>query len=340
MGSLLNEQKQLLFDYCFGLTSEKETAKAEVLISSKKEAAEIHTKFEAALAPLGCIKPEPCPESLAEQTIKRLKKHADTSRQLLNPEQILSFPPKAAILRNVSKILVRAAAILVIAAIVIPPISYGRSLYRRHLCERRLGSISHNIDQYCNDYDGELPAVGINKDESWCKVGYQGKENHSNTRNLFLLLKLGFSDDPKKFVCPGGKQSNTTAFDISEVQNYSDFPARKHITYSFRVMCNPSTKKSTLGGQPLMADCNPVFEGASEDHSGIFKVHLDKGLSTRNCSNHNLRGQNVLYGDGHTEFRKTRYEGIPGDDIFTLQNIKIYSGRERPSCISDPFLAP
>ena len=89
-----------------------------------------------------------------------------------------------------------------------------------------------------------------------------------------------------------------------------------------------------------MADCNPVFEGASEDRSGIFKVHLDKGLSTRNCSNHNLRGQNVLYGDGHAEFKKTRYEGIPRDDIFTLQDTDVYQGCEAPSCETDFFLAP
>ncbi len=340
MRSLSNEQKQLLFDYCLGLTSEKETVQVEVLISLTKEAAEILTKLKATLAPLGCIKVEPCPEHLVELTIRRLKKHADISHQLLVPEQILTVTTKANFLHNFSKILLRAAAILVIAGILIPPISHGRSLYRKHICQRRLGSISQNIDQYCNDYDGELPVVGINKDDPWCKVGYQGKENHSNTRNLFLLLKLGFSNDPKKFVCPGNKQSNAMQFDISQVQKYNDFPTRKHINYSFRVMCSPSIKKSMLGGQPLMADCNPVFESASYDHLNQLEVHLDKGLSTRNCSNHNLRGQNVLYGDGHAEFNKTRYIGIPRDDIFTLQNIKVYRGIERPSCMTDPFLAP
>jgi prepilin-type processing-associated H-X9-DG protein len=340
MRPLSNEQKQLLFDYCLGLTSEKETAQTEVLISLKKEAAEIHTKLKVALAPLSCIQPEPCPDNLAEQTIRRLKKHADTSHLLLVPEQITTVVTKVHFFHNLSKILVRAAAILIIVGILIPPLSHGRSLYRRHICERRLGSISQNIDQYCNDFDGELPAVGINKDEPWCKVGYQGKENHSNTRNLFLLLKLGFSNDPKKFVCPGGKQSNVTPFDISEVQEYNDFPTRKHINYSLRVMCSPSTKKSMLGGQPFMADCNPVFESASDDQLKHLEIHLDKESSTRNCSNHNLRGQNVLYGDGHAEFERTRYVGIPGDDMFTLQNTQVYRGLERPSSMKDSFLAP
>jgi hypothetical protein len=36
MSPLNNEQKQLLFDYCIGLTSQKETAEAEALISTKR----------------------------------------------------------------------------------------------------------------------------------------------------------------------------------------------------------------------------------------------------------------------------------------------------------------
>ncbi len=224
-----------------------------------------------------------------------------------------------------------------IAAILIPSLSYGRYHYRKHLCQRQLGSISRSIDQYCNDYDGNLPAVATKTGEPWCEVGYQGKENLSNTRNLFLLMKLAYMSEPSKFVCAGNKQSNTTPFDISQVQKYNDFPSKKHITYSYRVMCNPPIKNIQLRKQPLMADCNPVFENASEDK---FEVHLDKELSTRNSINHDRRGQNVLFCDGHVEFLKTRHVGIPQDDIFTLQNIEVYRGIERPSCRTDPFLAP
>ena len=334
------EQKQLLFDYCLGLTSEKETAEAELMINFKTEASEMHVKLKSVLTPLEQLKPEPCPDVLAEQTIKKLKQHADTNRQLQVHEQITTVTTKANFLRNFGRIFLRAAAVIIIAAIIIPPISHGRSIYRKHICQKRLGSISQNIDQYSNDYNGEIPVLGITKDEPWCKVGYQGKENHSNTRNLFLLLKLGFTNDPEKFLCPGNKQSKLAKFDISQAKNYNDFPTRKHINFSFRVMCSPSRKKSMLGGQPLVADCNPVFESASGDHLKHFEIHLDKGLSTRNCSNHNRRGQNVLYGDGHAEFKKTRYNGIPQDDIFTLQNVKVYRGFERPSCMTDPFLAP
>jgi hypothetical protein len=89
-----------------------------------------------------------------------------------------------------------------------------------------------------------------------------------------------------------------------------------------------------------MADSNPLFEEIPNFDS-TFKVHLDKDSLKANSRNHNnLRGQNVLFGDGRVEFLKTRYIGIAQDDIFTLQDTDIYHGVEVPSCETDFFLAP
>ena len=42
---LNNEQKQLIFDYCLGLTSQEQAAEAQTLISSNEQAAVIHNKL-------------------------------------------------------------------------------------------------------------------------------------------------------------------------------------------------------------------------------------------------------------------------------------------------------
>ena len=73
MNPLNNEQKELLFGYCIGLTSQKETDEAKALISSNQEAAEIQQKLRVAIEPLGSLEPGPCPDDLAEHTILRLK---------------------------------------------------------------------------------------------------------------------------------------------------------------------------------------------------------------------------------------------------------------------------
>jgi len=83
MNSLNNEQKELLFDYCIGLTSQKETDEAEALISSNQEAAEIQQKLIAALEPLGSLEPESCPDELVENTILRVQNLAESSQQQL-----------------------------------------------------------------------------------------------------------------------------------------------------------------------------------------------------------------------------------------------------------------
>jgi hypothetical protein len=66
MKLLKKRQKELLFDYCIGITSEKEITKAEALVSSNKEATEIHKKLKTALSPLESVRSEPCPNYLAE----------------------------------------------------------------------------------------------------------------------------------------------------------------------------------------------------------------------------------------------------------------------------------
>ena len=76
MTPLTDEQKQLVFDYSFELTSEHQTAEAERLLATNQEAAELHLSLKAALSPLDSVEPEPCPDELAEGTIQRLKEQA------------------------------------------------------------------------------------------------------------------------------------------------------------------------------------------------------------------------------------------------------------------------
>jgi prepilin-type processing-associated H-X9-DG protein len=137
-------------------------------------------------------------------------------------------------------------------------------------------------------------------------------------------------------VCGGRYEGDLFSLKISQVSAYDDFP-NGHITYSFRIFCHQPAKMTLLAGQPIMADRNPIFEKVSED---MFMVKLDNESSRRNSRNHNRRGQNVLFADGHSLFLKTRHAGIPQDDIFTVQNVIEYRGNERPTCDKDLFLAP
>jgi len=340
-------QRELLFDYCMGLTSQEQTAEAEALISSNEEANEINSKFKTILAPLNSIEPEPCPDALAERTVWRLNSLANSSRdrlqQLLAEEQSREITSKTWHWVSLVKRLATAAVFMIAGSVLLTTLNYLRYNSRLQACKMQQSSIFQGLNNYISDHDGQRPAVATTAGAPWWKVGYQGSENHSNTRNIYLLVKgdyVKLSD----FVCPGSKLGRLLEATPSQIRTYKDFPDRRSITYSFQIYCSRAGNGKLLCRKVLMADWNPLFEGLPEDFSKQFNLRLNRNLLTLNSSNHtyfgNRRGQNVLFGDGHIEFLRTRYIGISKDDIFTLHDTDIYQGCEVPSCETDFFLAP
>jgi hypothetical protein len=347
MSSLNNEQKQLVFDYCLGLTSEKESAEAEALISSNEEAAQIHSKLLFAIAPLDSLEMQSCPDELAEITISRLNSAADSSQfrlqQLLAEEQGRPVIHKVHFWHNLTEMAAVAAAIILVAGVLIPPLSFARQRYWQQRCQMQLSNIFQGIQQYRADNDDKLPLVTAAPGTPWNRVGYQGSEDYSNTRSLFRLVKGRYVKNPADFVCPARSQGRALQFDISQVQSFNDFPARRYVTYSPRIVCIKFQGKCMTSGEPLMADSNPIFENLPEKLFGEIKLRLNNKLLTINSTNHNGHGQNVLFGDGTVRFIKDRHIGIAADDIFTLEEMTNgceVNGCEVPSRETDAFLAP
>jgi hypothetical protein len=75
MSKLNSQQKRLLFDYSFNLTTKTDTAQAKKLITSNSEAANICAKIKAALEPLKNLTLTTCPDSLAEKTLSICSNH-------------------------------------------------------------------------------------------------------------------------------------------------------------------------------------------------------------------------------------------------------------------------
>ncbi|KPK43505.1 MAG: hypothetical protein AMJ65_05615 [Phycisphaerae bacterium SG8_4] len=329
---LSDEQKQLLFDHSLELTTEERAAQAEVLISSSNEAAYIRSKLKTALAPLDTLLDEPCPDDLAERTVWRLMQVAKVERAAREPVAAGSMPWS-----DYAQVGAIAAVVLLAVSVLIPSFSFARHHYRKHVCQNQLAGIGSGLARYCSDFEGNLPAVSTDISRPWHRVGDQSEESQSNTRNPYLLLKLGYHSRPRDFICCGRMQRKVSQLDVSEVSRFDDFPGGELISYSFRIVCRAPVKLSLLAGMPLMADRNPLFEDMQGDE---LRVRLDEKLATTPSMNHKRRGQNVLFAGGHVRFLKTRHVGVPQDDIFTVQNVVEYQGNERPACEKDPFLAP
>ena len=342
MTSLNNQQKQLLLDYCVGLTSETEKSEAQKLTAHNEEAAELHLEIAKALSPLDSIESESCPDYLAEGTIWRLTNAARASelklQQLLAVEQTRSVA-KSFFWRNFGQLASAAAMIIFVAGIIIAPLTHMRQDYWQKYCQTQLQRIGQGINAYSADNENKLPAVATTLGSPWWKVGYQGEENHSNTRHMWLLAKNNYVN-PTDFVCPGARQGKAIQLDPLQAKNYSDFPARRYVTYSFRIICKQPTDKNMLGQKVLIADLNPLFERLPQNSANSLDLQLSENQLNLNSSNHCRRGQNILFCNGSVEFVKTRQMGVLQDDIFTLRDTNVYKGVETPSCETDAFLAP
>ena len=343
MSPLNNLQKELLFDYCIGLTTEKESAQAQKLISSDKQAADIYEKLKTTLAPLESLEAEQCPGELVEGTIWRLKNAARASHlsleSLLAKEQTKEVASGSNFWRGLGELVAAAAAVVIFTAVLVVPLNFARQKAWQQRCQLNLRQIGEGVNQYGSDYGDSLPTVATTTGAPWWKVGYQGRENHSNTRHIWLLPK-GEYVEPKYFVCPGKTQGRFVKFGPQMTKNYNDFPSRDSINYSLRVRCNKSVGRTAGAPKALMADLNPLFERLPQNFANDFKLELDKKLLELNSINHGRRGQNVLFCDGSSRFVKKRQVGITEDDIFTLQDTNVYEGTEVPSCETDAFLAP
>jgi len=342
MTPLTEPQKKLIFDYTLGLTSQQDSVIAGDLIASNPQAAELCAALKAALSPLESLEEEACPDSLAEAAVSRLNEcaHPETVdiTRLLAAEQKHTaaggrFWPKA------GQILATAAAIVFVSGVMLSSLNFARQKSWQQQCQMQLSNIWTGVNNYRADNDGSLPSVATSAGAPWWKVGRQGGENHSNTRHMWLLVKGGYSD-ASDFVCPAHSKGRLVKIDPARINNYNDFPARKYVHYSFRIMCDKSKKTIVSSRQVLMADMNPLFEKLPDSNSIRLKLRINNKLLSRNSINHRRRGQNVLFCDGSVKFVKIRHIGITQDDIFTLQDVSFYEGVEVPSCAEDSFLAP
>ena len=328
-----------------GLTSDQEQARAEELIARCPEAAEFYYEhIKVLLAPLDCVEPEPCPDLLVDQTLHKLRQMAAKDRPEnapgLSPEAYQTVIPISAWRPSVQVAAV-AAVVLFLISVAMPSLRLMRQKAMVGRCQSGLAGVYQGMANYVADYDAPPTVVTVAGDP-WWKVGYQGRENHSNTRVVWLLAKNGYVA-PVKFLCPARKKASELNLSGLNPADMNDFPSRDYIDYSFRIYYRDQAKRSCRSGKTLlMADLNPLSERFPSDYSKPFKIRLDEDVLNSNSTNHGQRGQNVLISDGSVGFRHTRLDNAR-DDIFTLQGMNRGTevrGCETPSCDTDAFLAP
>ncbi len=348
MRPLSDYQKQLLFDYSMGMTSVREAAEAQRLLTRSQEAVELYGTFQNVLSPLESLEVEPCPEELTARLFARVRNAAQEQREvsrlgaLLAAERSGPHPLKIPLWRNWSEIVTAAAAVFLFISILFPSVGFMRQKYAQSRCGSQLASVYEGYRNYASDHDGVLPAVAMTPGSPYWKVGYPGPENYSNTRQVWLLVRDAYVE-PSRFLCPGRRELHPPSFEGIRIQSFNDFPSRIYFHFSVPVQDPASDHRDLTRKRVLMADRNPLSEDLPSDWSQSCRLPVGERLLRANSSNHRNRGQNVLLHDGSVEFIRERHSSISEDDIYTLQDMQSgteFCGCELPSSDTDIFLAP
>ena len=132
-----------------------------------------------------------------------------------------------------------AASILLLIGVFVPGVSHLRDRSQRTACATNLNSIVKGVGLYRDAFAGALPFAGNATGAAWLPTTVADGPYASNSRHLYLLIKLDLGPQPDDFVCPSCSKSKP--------MKGGDFAARG----DFAECCNNSYSALNLAG------CNP-----------------------------------------------------------------------------------
>ncbi len=196
-----------------------------------------------------------------------------------------------------------------------------RDYHGRAECRNNLLLIWRGLQSYCDSHEGSFPKVDehgahgvagifvpmladsgmLNPEIS---VACPAQERRPPVRQTLKEMEEWFVKDPEKFRVVARELAGGYAYTLG----YRD------ATGGYHGLSCKSVESGNLQLLPIVAD------------------HLDS-LVQPNSANHGGVGQNVLYLDGHVEWRTNRNAGIKGDDIFVNWDNRVLAGKSREDTV-------
>ncbi len=321
------QDEQILIDFLLDQLDEDQANSVRKRLEQEESFRTLHEDTRRALGALDLLPQVDPPEDLVDRTMARIRS-AQQTEQILARESLgarRTFWPTFS-WREVSAV---AAVALLLVAFFVPSMQQARRRAIDNECAQQAGQIGYGLLTYANRNNDYLPAPDASTD-AWLPGG--DRQVASTSEPLFKLVSDKYAS-PVLFQCPsvGGESFVVKA-------GMDDFPAGKFISYSYQynlgrrpVRRNDPDVLPHAKDLVVLADDNPVFEG------GVF--HADR-LDHPVSRNHDARGQNALYLDGHVAWGASPNLGVANNNIYLVDGVDSYDGTEKPRDKTDSFLLP
>ncbi len=187
-------------------------------------------------------------------------------------------------------------------------------------------TLAGNIDYTVHAGGGEGSVRSPNRRQP-SVAGPGGARQLSVTRSFWILVRSG-DVTPHQFICPTAGDEPKSNENLTA---YYDFSSSKAVSYGFQVPFGPRCARAMDWSDnrlAVVADRGPYGRTtvSTPPTDTTFSASVapprfgPKSLPWRkyNSPNHGGEGQNVLFADGHAEFRRTPIVGIDHDNIYTV----------------------
>ena len=324
----IHADESLLIDALQGRLSPEARAELDARLEAEPDLRALRDGLANALAGLDLgMEAEP-PAGLVDRTLDHIAGIQRTNALLAMQETRGRRWRSTFSLREIGAI---AAILLVMVGLLVPSLRLARQRGYDGVCAAQLGQIGSGLQTFAVNHDGQLPTPDGDGDR------WMGRDDDtppvSGSSALFKLLKQRHVARPTVFQCPALDAPSFT-YDPS----MNDFPKPETISYSYqhtfgpyRLSLSAPALQAHAAMMVILADANPLFEGGS-----FHPDRLDRPVSL----NHQQRGQNVLYLDGHTQWTAGSDVGVEGDNIYRIDGDVQYAGTEAPRTATDTFLLP
>ena len=321
------EDEMLIIDYRLGRCEKPTNARVEHRLETEPHFAAIDKSVSHTFSLLGRFDVPDPDVSIIARILQRVQLARQVESSRVDHAATTGTTRRAIPVRWVIAAAVLVVIGLIFLGIISPLFRYVRQISMKNRCADNVWAIGTALFHYANGNNGHLPGIAANTDTWLCS---NNNGCISNSKSLYLLIKTGCAS-PDVFQCPAARGES-----FVPAVGMTDFPFPKNINYSYQYSINYSLSREIPGVHSLanqlaiLADASPLLS------DGTIRCECAKnGVSP----NHRT-GQNVLYLDGHVSWAVDCHAGVNGDNIWLVRGVEQYTGKEKPTCITDSFLLP